>query len=104
MYDKSYIKKTREFIHREKGFLFNELAKIEGLMPYPSVTNFLLLKIVNREINSSALTKKLIQKGILVRDGSNFRNLNDKYIRVAVRSHRENIKLISKHIGFIFRM
>jgi threonine-phosphate decarboxylase len=93
--DKSYIKKTREFIHREKEFLFNELAKIKGLMPYPSVTNFLLLKIVNREINSSALRKRLIPRGILIRDGSDFRNLNDKYIRVAVRSHRENIKLIS---------
>lgn len=92
--DKSYIKRTREFIIKERDFLFKELVKIDRLRPCPSVTNFLLIKIEKTGINSKSLTKKLIQKGILVRDCSNFRNLNNKFIRVAVRSHRENAKLI----------
>jgi threonine-phosphate decarboxylase len=35
------------------------------------------------------------EKGIIVRDCANFRGLDDSYIRVAVRSRRENEMLIS---------
>ncbi|MEW6687235.1 MAG: threonine-phosphate decarboxylase CobD [Candidatus Edwardsbacteria bacterium] len=90
-----YIQKTRNLINKEKEFLFNELARIKGLKPYPSVANFLFVKIVNSQIDSSILTDKLIQKEILIRDCSNFRGLNGRYFRVAVRSHKENIKLIN---------
>ncbi len=93
--DKDYIENSRKLIKEERGFLLQELARIKGLKPYPSVANFLLIKIVNGNINSSILTSKLIQKGILIRDCSNFRNLNKRYIRVAVRSHRENTMLIN---------
>jgi threonine-phosphate decarboxylase len=33
-------------------------------------------------------------KGILIRDCSNFRGLDDGYIRIAVKSRRKNKKLI----------
>ncbi len=92
--DKEYIRKTRKLIEKERSFLFDEMNKNKGLRPYPSVTNFLLVKIENKNISSSFLTRKLIQKGLLIRDCSNFINLDDKYIRVAVRSRKENINLI----------
>ena len=38
--------------------------------------------------------KKLIEKKILVRDCSTFRGLDNKFIRVAVRKHKENVKLV----------
>ncbi|MBZ9577979.1 threonine-phosphate decarboxylase [Patescibacteria group bacterium] len=93
--DREYIKKTHKLIENQRQFLFRELTKIKWLRLYPSVTNFLLLKIENGRITAKALQKSLLQKGILVRDCSNFRNLNDKYIRIAVRSHKENLKLIA---------
>lgn len=92
--DKEYIRASRQFIERERNFLFNAITKIKGLMPYPTVTNFLLVKIKDKDITSSGLAKRLIQRGILIRDCSNFRGLNYKFIRVAVRSHQENLKLI----------
>jgi threonine-phosphate decarboxylase len=92
--DKDYIERTRRLINEEREFLFNEFAGIEALRPYPSVANFLLVKILSNRMDSSILTYKLIEKGILIRDCSNFRNLNKRYIRVAVRSHKENLKLI----------
>jgi threonine-phosphate decarboxylase len=93
--DKDYIERTRSFINKEREFLSKELSKITGLRPYPSLANFLLVKILDGIINSSILTDKLIQKGILIRDCSNFRGLNGRYFRVAVRTHKENIKLIN---------
>ena len=95
--DKNYKEKTRKIIRMERDYLLNELSAIKGLFCYPSVTNFLLLKITNKRISSSFLTRKLIQKGILIRDCANFRGLNNKFVRIAVRSHKENrmfIKLL----------
>lgn len=92
--NETYIKKTRLFIVKEREFLFDALKKIKGLIPYPSVANFLLLKIVDENINSSELTNKLIQRGILIRNCSNFRGLDNKFIRIAVRSRKENLRLI----------
>ncbi|MDP2755415.1 MAG: threonine-phosphate decarboxylase CobD [Nitrospirota bacterium] len=92
--DRDYIEKTRRLINEERGFLFNELARIKGLKPYLSVANFFLVKIIDSRLDSSILIGRLIQKGILIRDCSNFRNLNNRFIRIAVRFRRENTKLI----------
>jgi threonine-phosphate decarboxylase len=93
--DKEYIQKTKVFIEKERRFLFEKILNIKGLIPFPSVTNFILIKIRNN--NSCYLTKKLIKDyGILIRDCSNFRGLsNNKFIRVAIRLHSENVKLIN---------
>ncbi len=93
--DREYIKKTRELIKREKTFLFGEIAKIGELKSYPSVANFLLIKIRDKNITSPVLTEKLIKRGIFVRDCANFRGLNNRFIRAAIRSHRENLRLVS---------
>ncbi len=92
--DKDYIEKTREFIEKERGFLFDEVKKIEGLTPYPSVVNFLLVRIENKNITSSILTEKCIEGGVLIRDCANFRGFCNKFIRIAVRLHKENLRLL----------
>lgn len=92
--DKGYIKKTRQLIGKERAFLFTEIARIKKLTPYLSVANFLLIKINDRRFTSSLVKRKLIPKGILLRDCSNFRGLSDKFIRVAVRNRNENKQLV----------
>ena len=93
--NKEYISKTYKLIEKERDFLLKGLAKIKGLRPYFSVANFLLIKIEKAGITSKFLRKALISEGILVRDCSNFRNLDNKYIRVAVRTRKENLKLLT---------
>lgn len=94
---KEHIRKTREFIEKERKFLFRELGRVKGLMPYPSVTNFLLVSIEKNNMTASSLAKKLLKYGILIRDCSNFRSLSNKFIRIAVRAHGENVCLL-KHL------
>jgi len=93
--DKKYADKTYRLIERERKFLLAQLAGIDGFKPYPSVINFILIRIEKKGITSTSFKKMLIKKGILIRDCGNFRGLNDKYVRVAVRSHRENLLLVS---------
>jgi threonine-phosphate decarboxylase len=87
-----YIEKTHRLIEKERDFLFEQLAKIDGLKPYPSVANFLLVKTKKGSLN---LKESLIKRQILIRNCSNFRGLSDRYIRVAVRSHKENLQLLA---------
>lgn len=92
--DKEYIKSSRRVIKEEREFLVGQLSKIKALKIYPSVTNFLLIKIGKAGLYSGILTAELLKKGILVRDCSNFRNLGNSFIRVAVRKREENRCLI----------
>lgn len=92
--DRRHAKKSLSLIKEERRFLFSQISKIRKLHPYPSLTNFLLIKIKDKKLTSSFLRKRLISKGILIRDCSNFRGLNNKFIRIAVRLHRENLRLV----------
>jgi len=56
-----------------------------------------------KNISSEILQNHLGRKGILIRNCSNFRGLEKgKFIRVAVRTRKENIKLL-KELKLILR-
>lgn len=95
--DKKYIKNTRELVKEQRNFLTGELKEfpVKSLTVYPSSVNFLLIKIKNKKFTSSSLKEKLIQKGVLIRDCSNFRGLDGEFIRIAVRSRSQNRGLIA---------
>ncbi len=92
---KKYVLKTYSIIERERKWLSLELEKIKSFKVFPSCVNFLLVKINDRRFNALRLQKGLLEKGILIRNCSNFRGLNNKFFRVAIRKRTENIKLIS---------
>lgn len=93
--DQDYSKKTYELIEKERSFLLQRIERMAGLKAHPSRANFILVKIENKKLTSARLVKKLLRQGILVRDCANFRGLGNKFIRVAVRTHKENLKLIA---------
>jgi len=76
---KSYIKS----IISERGRLFNKLAGINGIMPYPSEANFILFKVKN----SDKVYQKLLKKGVLVR---NMKGVVNGCLRVTVGTKNEN--------------
>ncbi len=86
-----YLDKTKKLIDKELKYISTSIAKMPAFSCHSSATNFILIK---SKIKSKILQKKLLAKKILVRDCSNFRGLNDQYIRIAVKNHKENVKLI----------
>ncbi len=93
--DKEYITRTRRIVPKEGTYLYENLNRIKGMTVYPSDANFFLCKLTGSGIKGAAeLGKKLAKYGILVRNCGNFRGLNDRFFRVAVRIRRENMKLI----------
>jgi threonine-phosphate decarboxylase len=87
----NYLDKTKKVIQTELNYLKNNISKLENFECFDSVTNFILVKT---KLNSSQLHQKLLNKKILIRDCSNFRGLNHNYIRVAVKTRKENQKLV----------
>ncbi|MEM2999688.1 MAG: threonine-phosphate decarboxylase CobD [Candidatus Bathyarchaeia archaeon] len=93
--DTEFIENTRRTIARERAQLAKMLSEIGGLQVFPSETNFLLVKIIDKKITSTALKEQMAKEGILIRDCSTFVGLGDSYFRVTVRSAEENLKLIN---------
>ncbi|MBU0634188.1 MAG: threonine-phosphate decarboxylase CobD [Candidatus Omnitrophica bacterium] len=96
--DNEYIKKSREFIRREKRFLIQKLAKIPGIKIYPAAANFIFCKLEQhgRAKSAAALCEQLAKEaGVIIRDCGNFRGLNNKFFRAAVKTRKDNTRLIA---------
>ncbi len=91
--DAGYIRRTIEYIEAERSFLSSGLASIQGLLPYPSAVNYVLVKTVNPG-GAAALREKLVKRLILIRDCSNFHGLDGGFFRVAVKKREENMRLL----------
>jgi threonine-phosphate decarboxylase len=94
--DKEFIKNTKETIAKNRADLAKALGEIEGLNVYPSVTNFLLVKIDNKKITSTTVKELLAKERILIRDCCTFIGLDNHYFRVTVRSAKDNWRLVEK--------
>jgi threonine-phosphate decarboxylase len=90
--DWGYIKKTLRLIEKERGRLLSALRLLPGVETLPGAANFILVKFVSADTH--LLRDKLGSRGMLVRDCSSFPGLDDRYIRIAVRTRRENNRLI----------
>ena len=97
LFDRAYIRETRQYISAEREFLRNALNEIPGLRAFEGAANFLLVSMDNRTgMNSTELRDRLAPEGILIRDCSNFQSLGDRYFRVAIKRHEHNLVLIEK--------
>jgi threonine-phosphate decarboxylase len=94
--DTQFIENTKITIAKNRETLAKALGEIEGLHVYPSVTNFLLVKIQNRKVTSTMLKELLAKEHILIRDCCTFMGMDDSYFRVTIRSEKDNQILVKK--------
>lgn len=90
--DWSYIKKSRSLVARERDRLLSALRLLPGVETFPCSANFIFFKLTS--MDAYTLREKLGAQGMLVRDCSTFPGLDGRYIRIAIRSRRENKRLI----------
>ncbi|MFO7928603.1 MAG: threonine-phosphate decarboxylase CobD [Candidatus Humimicrobiaceae bacterium] len=91
-----YVKKSKEFMEKERERFFSKLKEIVWLEPFKPTANFIFCKITDKNLNSKKLKHILIRDyGILIRDCSNFRGLDDEFIRLAIRLTKDNNKIIN---------
>ncbi|MHA1763373.1 MAG: pyridoxal phosphate-dependent aminotransferase, partial [Promethearchaeota archaeon] len=88
------IEKTRQLIQTEKEYLLNFLNQYPELKIYPSDTNFLLINTRKMGITARSLKTALLQEGILIRDCSNYKGLDEYFFRISIKERESNEKLI----------
>jgi len=94
-----WTKKIHRWINIERERVYEKLSKIKNLKVHNSSTNFFLI-----ESKSSLLPniKYLENKGILIRECTSFRFLDEKWARISLQSEKNNI-LLCKEIQNSFK-
>jgi threonine-phosphate decarboxylase len=89
--DTNHVAKARALVKRERRFLFNRIQKA-GYLPLRSDANYFLVQLPKSD--SHEFRDRLLKEtGVLVRDCSTFTEMGTKHIRVAIKTHKENLKL-----------
>ena len=92
--DSEYRDRSLEYISRERHYIEKGLKSL-SLEIIPSSVNYYLVRMRA----AGHILNNLSKKGILLRDCSNFVGLGDGYVRIAVRSRRENTILLRELAG-----
>ena len=82
---RKWQRETTEFIYK--------LSQLDGLEIIPTNTTFFLVRL--KKGKAADLKKHLLeQHGILIRDASNFRGLDETYFRLSTQSNENNLVLV----------
>jgi len=87
----AYINETQTLVKRENSYL--RKAMPGGFRVVSGEVNYLFVSIHNGD-TSTGLCSKLLGRRIMVRNCSTFPGLGEGYIRIAVRKHEENQRLL----------
>lgn len=92
--DKEYIKKSTEDGIASREYLYTELNKMDKLKVFPSKSNFILFNVEDTGMTATELTRKLMAEGVIVRDCTSFKGIDDYWIRISICTQEENEKFI----------
>lgn len=92
--DQEHLCKTKKTIQKERDYMYSKINKKESYAnALRSEVNFFLIKL--RNVNSTIYQKVMLNfHGIFVRDCSTFTGMSNDFIRVAVRTRKDNILLL----------
>ena len=88
--DTQFYAKSKSFYSIETSRFVQKLSQLDKVKAFPSNANFILLRIDNGK-KACEIKDEMIKKyGILIRDCSNFKGLDDRYIRINVKEKEKN--------------
>ncbi|CDZ75581.1 threonine-phosphate decarboxylase [Peptoniphilus sp. ING2-D1G] len=91
--DKQYQEGVYEYISSQRQFMERELKKVDDIKVFKSYGNFILSKILKGK-SAAELREHLLKGGMVIRDCSNFKNLNESYFRFCILEKDENKRLL----------
>jgi threonine-phosphate decarboxylase len=93
--DAAYRQHSRDYIFQARQGLFEGLSAIPGLHPLPPTANFIFCRLGPELPNAPRLVQLMGRQGFLLRDCSNYRGLDDRCLRLAVRRRQDNMNLLA---------
>lgn len=92
--DRTYLRKVVSSINRERISLRRELSKLD-LRVLPSDANFLMVNVKPLNTDAPKLCDYLADKGVLIRDLSDFRGAGSSWVRISVGKPEQNERLVN---------
>ena len=99
--DKEYIEESIKKGIESRQYLYDELSKIDSLKVFPSKSNFMLIRIKDTGFTASELALELMKRGIIVRDCTSFKGLDEYWIRISICTLDEDRKFKKKKKGVL---
>lgn len=93
--DFGYQQRSRELLVQEISYVTAGLKTLAGLRFFEPSVNFILLDLTGCDITVDELLQQMRAHSILLRDCRNYPGLAKTFVRMAVRSHEENQKVIA---------
>jgi threonine-phosphate decarboxylase len=93
--DEQHLHVTLELIRKEKAWLMGEFGKFSGFKFTEPDANFFFIDVRKSGFTAAELKSKMLKQGILIRDCTSFKGLDEFYVRVAVKTHQENERMLS---------
>lgn len=86
-----YITETYKWMREEPLRFATELKSIKKLRVFHPRANFILIKILEDNLNTGILKNRLLEYRILIRECCNFKGLNNKFFRIAIKDNNTNM-------------
>jgi threonine-phosphate decarboxylase len=93
--DNEYIENSLKWIETEREFIVSELKRIDFIeKAYSTYSNFILCKL-SRGLDCDNLYNLCLKQGVVIRKCDNFKGLDKKYVRFAIKNRECNQSFIS---------
>jgi len=92
--DSEYIKESTKKGIESREYLYNELNKIKEFNVFPSKSNYILIGIKDIGLTAKEFTNLLLKKGLIIRDCTSFKGLDEYWIRISIGTLEEDKKCI----------
>ena len=94
--DVDYIKRTKQELNEEIAFMYNAVDALEGITVYPPSANFILFQVNQEGITANYINEELKKYNMIVRNCDSYVGLTNHWVRIAIKDHDTNIKLMDK--------
>jgi len=92
LHDETYIQESKKYMIEERRWFYTQLNMVKHINAYKSYGNYVFFSYDG----DKQLKEALEDKGILIRSCNNYRGLDGRYFRVAVKKHWENELLLKE--------
>ncbi len=91
--DQEYINATRQLVSVEKDRMYELFKSDDRFRPFKPSANFMLIEILDDELDSEILFEQAIRENLMIRDCSTFPFLSNKFIRFCFMNPEDNDRL-----------
>ena len=93
--DAEFGRRSREYVTQARDRFYAALMEVPGLAPLAPTANFIFCRLTEAGVTAPELTARMGRRGFLIRDCSNYRGLDDRCFRLAVRREEDNAALVA---------